>query len=89
MSKKRSRPLGDVIRMGLVEDGELLRYVVSCDLASCRLNSQLMHEVDRAPARPYSQRTPVFRITCSTEISLWRWGKLEKRAFKCQASVPS
>lgn len=29
MSKKRFRPLGDIIRMGLVEDGELLRYVVS------------------------------------------------------------
>ena len=29
MSKKRSRPLGEVIRMGLVEDGALLRYVVS------------------------------------------------------------
>lgn len=29
MSKKRSRPLGDIIRLGLVADGELLRYVVS------------------------------------------------------------
>ena len=28
MSKKRFRPLGDVIRMGLVEDGSLLRYIV-------------------------------------------------------------
>lgn len=28
MSKKRFRPLGEVIRMGLVEDGALLRYVV-------------------------------------------------------------
>ncbi len=28
MSKKRFRPLGDVIRMGLIEDGALLRYVV-------------------------------------------------------------
>ncbi len=28
MSKKRFRPLGDIIRMGLVDDGALLRYVV-------------------------------------------------------------
>ena len=28
MSKKRFRPLGEVISMGLVEDGSLLRYIV-------------------------------------------------------------
>ena len=28
MSKKRFRPLGDIIRMGLIDDGALLRYVV-------------------------------------------------------------
>ena len=48
MSKKRFRPLGDVIRMGLVDDGALLRYVVGFLVSAdhkvgCRANGLCEH----------------------------------------------
>lgn len=43
MSKKRFRPLGDIIRMGLIDDGALLRYVVGL-LFSAELQSRLQSQ---------------------------------------------